>query len=110
MNTGFDHETCRRARTGSQADEEFAGFPTAPDWTDLRARMFAAHEVRTVLSSEVDRMRLRTRGSFAGGTASLLNAYETSLSTINLKISTNRKPGAVKGTSVAGAGKTGERG
>ncbi|HKU05905.1 MAG TPA: hypothetical protein VJR30_07540 [Bradyrhizobium sp.] len=107
MNIGFDHETCKGARA---ADEEFGGFPTAPDWTDLRARMFAAHEVRTVLSCEADRMRLRTRGSFAGGTASLLNSYETGSSPVNLEISTNLKPGAVKITSVAGADKTGERG
>src|SRR3546814_16985135 len=76
MNIGFDHETCRSARAGDQTDEEFAGFPTAPDWTDLRARMFAAHEVRTVVSSEAERVRLRTRGSFAGVTASLLNGCE----------------------------------
>lgn len=105
MNIAFDHETCKGA-----ADQEPAGFPTAPDWTDLRARMFAAHEVRTVLSSDAERVRLRTRGSFAGGTASLLNAYETGSTSINLEISTNRKPGAAKITSVAGADKTGERG
>lgn len=110
MDIGFDHESCKGPRAGSQADEEFAGFPTAPDWTDLRARMFAAHEIRTVLSRQADRVRLRTRGSFAGDTASLLNGYETGSKPINLEISTNRKPGAVKVTSVAGADKTGERG
>src|SRR3546814_17939351 len=91
MNIGFDHETCRSARAGDQTDEEFAGFPTAPDWTDLRARMFAAHEVRTVVSSEAERVRLRTRGSFAGVTARLMNGCEIGLSAVNLKISTNSR-------------------
>ena len=106
MNIGFDHETCK----AGCADEESPGFPTAPDWTDLRARLFAAYQVRTVLSGDADRVRLRTRGSFAGGTANLLNTYETGSRPVNLDISTNRKPGAVKVTSVAGADKTGERG
>lgn len=106
MNIGFDHETCR----AGHADDEFADFPTAPDWAALRARLFAAHEVRTVLSGDIESARLRTRGSFAGGTASLLNSCETSSRPVNLDISTNRKSGAVNITSVAGADETGERG
>jgi hypothetical protein len=106
MNMAVDHETARASRV----NEAFAGFPAAPDWRDLRSRLFAAHDVRTVLAGETAPVRLRTRGSFAGEAASLLNTYGLASSTVNLEISSNGKPGGAKVTSVAGTSEAGDRG
>lgn len=110
MNIAFDHETCRAGSAQGRAGEGFSGFPSAPDWTDLRSRLFAAHEVRIVLACDTAPLRLRTRGSFAGDAASLLNTYGTGSRAVNLDVSSNGKPGGATVAPVAGTDKTGERG
>lgn len=103
MKIAFDHET-------GKTREEASGFPSAPDWEVLRSRLFAAHEVRTVLTDQAASARLRTRGSFAGGAATLLNGYDSGSRPVNLDVSSNIKPGGVKVTTVAGIEEAGGRG
>jgi hypothetical protein len=110
MDIAFDHKARDTGRAAGRVKEEFEGFPSAPDWNDLRSRLFAAHEVRVVLSSDTGPVRLRTRGSFADETALLLNTYGTGSRLVNLNISSNGKSEGVKVTSVAGTDNTGGRG
>jgi len=110
MNIAFDHETCIAGHALGRTSEEFTGFPSAPDWNDLRTRLFAAHEVRTILNGEGAPVRLRTRGSFAGEAASLLNTYGLRSRPVNLEVSANGKPDGAKVAPVAGDNNTGGRG
>lgn len=108
MKIAFDHDNRNAGR--AQGNEEPEGLPSAPDWADLRTRLFAAHEVRTVLAVETAPVRLRTRGSFAGDAASLLNTYGTASRAVNLDVSANGKSGRGKEVPVAGTDKSGGRG
>ncbi|WP_188768131.1 hypothetical protein [Novosphingobium endophyticum] len=105
-----DRETCRAGHAPGRAGEQFAGFPAAPDWRDLRSRLFAVYEVRTALAGDGAPARLRTRGSFADDTAALLNTYEISSRPVNLEVSSNGKSDGGKVTPVTGKPDAGERG
>lgn len=109
MKIAFDHNRNAGHAPGSQSEEPESS-PSIPDWADLRTRLFAAHEVRTALAGETAPVRLRTRGSFAGDAASLLNTYGTASRPVNLDVSTNGKPAGGKEVPVAGTDKPGGRG
>lgn len=82
----------------------------AIDWQALRSRLFAAHDMLGVLGSDARAAGLRLRGSFAGGTATALDAYRKSLGNINLDASGNGKPARLNDLSATGVSGNGERG
>lgn len=110
MKIAFDHDKRNAGHAPGGQSEEPEGIPSVPDWADLRTRLFAAHEVRSVLAGETAPVPLRTRGSFAGDAASLLNTYGTVSRAVNLDVSTNGKSGGGKEAPVAGTDKPGGRG
>jgi hypothetical protein len=112
MSFVFDHDNGKAGRALDRAGDEDASFPSSPDWIALRSRFFAAHEVGALLTGKLPAsQRVRTHGSFAGSTASLLHRYGMETGSINLDISTNGKRGGVNVASVAGTDdETGERG
>ncbi len=97
-------------RAGEGIDEHLPTDVNAIDWQALRSRLFAAHDMLGVLGSDAKATRLRLRGSFAGGTATALHAYEEALRTVNLDVSTNGKPDGDTVSPVAGVNGNGERG
>ena len=114
MNIAHDQKTCQKARmTGhpqGRAGEVLTEFGPPLEWQDLRSRLFAAHEARSVLCAEAKPLRLRLRGSFDGCAASAVTTYKELSRIINLDASSYRKPGETKISPVAGISSTGRRG
>jgi len=111
MNIAHDHNTCMKGAAPVAADGGFAHVLAPLDWMELRARLFASHEVRSVLSAEeTTAAGLRLRGSFDGCAASLLTTYEGFSTPVNPTVSTNRKSGRAIVLPGAGESRTGERG
>jgi hypothetical protein len=101
--------------TQGRAGDEYADLPLASDlrhidWQTLRARVFASRDTMAVPGADHAASRLHLRGSFAGGTASKLTVYQSSLNPINLDGSSNRKPADGNTGASADADADGERG
>lgn len=110
MNIAHDHKTCTTGHPQGCADGTLGDFQLPLDWQDLRSRLFAAHEVRTVLSQEARPLRLRLQGSFDGFAASALTTYEHVSRDVNPTASGYLKPGEANLLPVAGISSTGRRG
>lgn len=110
MNIAHDQKTCLPGHPQGQAGDVSADDQLPLDWQDLRSRLFAAHEVRTVLLADTKPLRLRIRGSFDGCAASVLTTYEALSKHVNPTVSAYRKPGEAKIVTVAGITSTGRRG
>lgn len=110
MDIAHDHKTCITGHPQGRAGDALTEFHLPLDWRDLRSRLFAAHEVRTVLTRDARPLRLRLRGSFDGCAASVLTTYEDVSRSVNLTASVYCKPGEAKISPVAGISSTGGRG
>lgn len=110
MNIAHDHTTCITGHPQGRADGALGDFRFPLDWQGLRTRLFAAHEVRTVLSQELQPLRLRLQGSFDGGAASVLTTYEGVSRSVNPTASGYFKPGEANVSPVAGISSSGGRG
>jgi hypothetical protein len=116
MNIAHDHKTCQTGdspgRTEGRAGDEFAELRLPIDWQALRARLFAATELRAELGTEglPEGLRLRLRGSFDGCAASVLTTYQETSRAVNLEASAYGKPGGGNPVAVAGMTSTGGRG
>lgn len=110
MNIAHDHKTCIAEFAQGSADEAFTAFSSPLVWQDLRTRLFAAHEVRTVLEQDAKPLKIRLRGSFDGCAATALTTYEGLSNCVNPTVSIYRKPFDGKDTPVAGPSNSGGRG
>ncbi|MCJ2187427.1 hypothetical protein [Novosphingobium beihaiensis] len=110
MNIVYDYKTCMTGHPHGRAGDALTEFRLPLDWQDLRSRLFAGHEVRTVLTRDAGPLRLRLRGSFDGCAASVLTTYEDVSRSVNPTASVYCKPGEAKTSPVAGTSSTGVRG
>ncbi|MCT2401224.1 hypothetical protein [Novosphingobium mangrovi (ex Huang et al. 2023)] len=110
MNIAHDQKTCMTGHPQGRAGDAFTDYQLPLDWQDLRARLFAAYEIRTVLSQDTKPLRLRIRGSFDGCAASALTTYEDVSRSVNPTASAYFKPREAKISAVAGPSSTGRRG
>jgi hypothetical protein len=110
MNIAHDHKTCMTGHPQGRAGDAFTDYHLPIDWQDLRSRLFAACEIRTVLSPDATPLRLRLRGSFDGCAASVLTTYQDPSTRVNPNVSGYRKSDGAKISSVAGPSSTGRRG
>src|SRR3546814_17359404 len=83
MNIAHDHKTCMAGHPQGPAGGALTEFSLPLDWQALRSRLFAEHEVRTVLTKDARSLRLRLRGSFDGCAASVLNTYDDVSRSVN---------------------------
>ncbi|HKR93391.1 hypothetical protein [Novosphingobium sp.] len=110
MNIAYDYKTCALVRAQADEEDTFPEVQLPLDWQDLRARLFAAHEIRAVLDAETKPLRLRLRGSFDGCAASAITTYEGASGYVNPTASTYGKPGENNVSPVAGPSNSGRRG
>ncbi|GEM_PF-2197527 len=114
MNIAHDHETCTAGHAPGRGSEAFIAADRPIDWFSLRSRLFAAHDLRTVLDDVAVDTTVSTRlhrfGSFAGPAANVIHTYASVSITVNPNASGNRKPAQANVLSVAGNTSTGVRG
>jgi hypothetical protein len=110
MNIAFEHETCKTGHASGRDSEEFIPEIAPIDWFALRSRLFAAHDLRMALAEDPVPVRMPRPGSFAGGAADAIHAYDDGTGTVNPNDLTIRKSKTVNFASVAGGRSTGARG
>lgn len=110
MNIAHDQKTCLTGHPQGRGDDAFTDFRLPIDWQDLRSRLFAGHEIGTVLSQAAQPQRLRIRGSFDGCAASALTTYTLTSNPVNPTALAYCKPKEGKISPVAGTSITGRRG
>ncbi len=110
MNVAPDQNARPPRPAQGRSGDAGADSPLPLEWQDLRTRLVAAHDLRTVLAADDAPMRFRIRGSFDGDAASLLTTYEALQRDVNPTASTYCKSREDIVTPVADTSRTGGRG